>query len=193
MTNSNKDWLDEQMECAIREKGAIDHFREFESKPSFAGIFQRFMRPAILSFAVASAAACCYIPYYGHMANSGYEYSMQQEYDIFRYRGDSPLLDKLNEVISLVNERKPQEALALLDALEIDCDAASAQFGDADQYVIEKAQVSSVREDISWYRAMSYMQKKKVFKARSELRRIAKSGSSHAEEAEIILKEVYQW
>lgn len=191
MTNLNKDWLDEQMECAIREKGAIDHFRELESKPSFAGMFQRFMRPAIVSFAVACAAACCYIPYYGHMANSGYEYSMQQEYDIFRYRGDAPLLDKLNDVISLVNEHKPQEALALLDALEADCDAASAQFGDTDEYIVERAQVASVREDISWYKAMSYMQEKKVFKAKSELRKIAKSGSSHAEEAERILKEVY--
>lgn len=191
MTNLNKDWLDEQMECAIREKGAIDHFRELENKPSFAGMFQRFMRPAIVSFAVACAAACCYIPYYGHMANSGYEYSMQQEYDIFRYRGDAPLLDKLNDVISLVNEHKPQEALALLDALEADCDAASAQFGDTDEYIVERAQVASVREDISWYKAMSYMQEKKVFKAKSELRKIAKSGSSHAEEAERILKEVY--
>lgn len=191
MTNFNKDWLDEQMECAIREKGAIDHFRELESKPSFAGIFQRFMRPAIVSFALACAAACCYIPYYGHMANSGYKYSMQQEYDIFRYRGDAPLLDKLNDIITLVNEHKPQEALALLDALEADCDAASAQFGDADEYIVERAQVASVREDISWYRAMSYMQDKKVFKAKSELRKIAKSGSSHAEEAERILKEVY--
>lgn len=191
MTNLNKDWLDEQMECAIREKGAIDHFRELEGKPSFAGMFQRFMRPAIVNFAVACAAACCYIPYYGHMANSGYEYSMQQEYDIFRYRGDAPLLDKLNDVITLVNEHKPQEALALLDALEADCDAASAQLGDADEYIVEMAQVASVREDISWYKAMSYMQDKKVFKAKSELRKIAKSGSSHAEEAERILKEVY--
>ena len=48
-----------------------------------------------------------------------------------------------------------------------------------------------MREDISWYKAMSYMQEKKVFKAKSELRKIAKSGSSHAEEAERILKEVY--
>lgn len=191
MTNLNKDWLDEQMECAIREKGAIDHFRELESKPSFAGIFQRFMRPVVVSFAVACAAACCYIPYYGHMANSGYEYSMQQEYDIFRYRGDAPLLDKLNDVITLVNNRKSQEALALLDALEADCDAASAQFGDTDEYVVERAQVASIREDISWYRAMFYMQAKKVFKSKSELRKIAKSGSSHAEEAERILKEVY--
>lgn len=191
MTILNKDWLDEQMECAIREKGAIDHFRELESKPSFAGMFQRFMRPMVVSFAVACAAACCYIPYYGHMANSGYEYSMQQEYDAFRYRGDSPLLDKLNDVIALVNNRKSQEALALLDALEADCDAASAQFGDTDEYVVERAQVASIREDISWYRAMSYMQDKKVFKAKSELRRISKSGSSHAVEAERILNEVY--
>ena len=191
MTNLNKDWLDEQMECAIREKGAIDHFRELENKPSFYGMFQRFIRPAVVSFAVVCAAACAYIPYYGHMARSGYEYSMQQEYDIFRYRGDAPLLDKLNDVISLVNEHKPQEALALLDALEADWEVALAQLGDADEYVIERAQVASVREDISWYRAISYMQAKKVFKAKSELRKIAKSGSSHAEEAERILKEVY--
>ena len=187
----NKDWLDEQMECAIREKGAIDHFRELENKPSFSGMFQRFIRPAVVSFAVVCAAACAYIPYYGHMARSGYEYSMQQEYDTLRYRGDSPLLDKLNDVIALVNNRKPQEALALLETLESDCEAALAQFGDADEYVIERAQVASVREDISWYKAMSYMQEKKVFKAKSELRNIAKSGSSHAEEAERILKEVY--
>lgn len=191
MTNSNKDWLDEQMECAIREKGAIDHFRELESKPSLAGMFQRFMRPVVVSFAVSCAAACCYIPYYGHMANSGYEYSMQRKYEVFHYRGDSPLLDKLNDVVALVNDRKPQEALALLEALEADCDAASAQFGDADEYIVERAQVASVREDISWYKAMSYMLEKKVFKAKSELRKIAKSGSSHAEEAERILKEVY--
>lgn len=191
MTNLNKDWIDEQMECAIREHGAIEHFRELESKPSFVGMFQRFMRPAIISFAVACAAACIYIPYYGHMANSGYEYSTQQEYDIFRYRGDAPLLDKLNGVITLVNECKPQEALALLDTLEADCDAASAQFGDTDEYIVERAQVASVREEISWYKALSYMQAKKVFKAKSELGKIAKSSSSHAEEASRILKEVY--
>lgn len=191
MTNLNKDWLEEQMECAIREKGAIDHFRELESKPSFAVMFQRFMRPVVVSFAVACTAACAYIPYYGHMANSGYEYSMQQDYDTFRYRGDSPLLDKLNDVIALVNDRKSQEALALLEALEADSDAASAQFGDTDEYIVERAQVASIREDISWYRAMSYMQEKKVFKAKSELRKIAKSSSSRAEEASRILKEVY--
>lgn len=191
MTNLNKDWLDEQMECAIREKGAIYHFRELENKPSFAGIFQRFMRPVVITFAVACAAAFAYVPYYGHIASSGYEYSMQRKYEVFHYRGDSPLLDKLNDVVALVNDRKPQEALALLEALEADCDAVSAQFGNADEYVIEKAQVSSVREDISWYKAVSYMQEKKVFKAKSELRKIAKSGSSHAEEAERILKEVY--
>ena len=137
MTNLNKDWLDEQMECAIREKGAIDHFRELENKPSFSGMFQRFIRPAVVSFAVVCAAACAYIPYYGHMARSGYEYSLQQEYDTLRYRGDSPLLDKLNDVIALVNNRKPQEALALLETLESDCDAASAQFGDTDEYIVE--------------------------------------------------------
>ena len=192
MMNMNKDWLDEQMECAIREKGAIDHFRELENKPSFSGMFQRFIRPAVVSFAFVCAAACAYIPYYGHMARSGYEYSMQQEYDTLRYRGDSPLLDKLNDVIALVNNRKPQEALALLETLESDCEAALAQFGDADEYVIERAQVALVREDISWYRAMSYMQTKKVFKAKSELRKIVKSSSSsHSTEATKILKEVY--
>lgn len=192
MTTTNKDWLDEQMECAIRERGVIEHFRELESKPSIAAAFRRFMRPAIVGFALACAAVCAYIPYYGHLANTGYEFSMQQKYDVLLYRGDDPLQDKLNEVIILVNDRKSAEALTKLNSLEKDCEAASTKLGDNDEYVLEKAHVESIKEDISWYRAMSYMQQKKVLKAKSELRRIANdSSNSHSAEAGRILKKVY--
>lgn len=191
MTNLNKNWLDEQMECAIREKGAIDHFRELESKTSFAGMFHRFLRPAIVCFAVACAAACCYIPYYGHMANSGYEYAINKDYPVVIYRGSDPLQDKLNDAIALLNDGDAKSALTRLEDLEAECRTELSRLSESDQDILRKAEINAICDESQWYKAMAYMRTKKVYMAKHHLKTIAASNGTHAEEAAFILEDVF--
>ena len=191
MTNLNKNWLDEQMECAIREKGAIDHFRELENKPSFSGMFQRFIRPAVVSFAVACAAACAYIPYYGHMARSGYEYAKKMDYPVVVYRGSDPFQDKLNDAIALLDKGEVKSALTQLDNLESSCLTELSRLSESDQDILRKAEINAICDESQWYKAMAYMRTKKVYKAKHHLKTIAASNGTHAEEAAFILEDVF--
>lgn len=191
MTNLNKNWLDEQMECAIREKGAIDHFRELENKPSFSGMLQRFIRPAVVSFAVVCAAACAYIPYYGHMARSGYEYAKKMDYHVVFYRGSDPFQDKLNEAIALLDKGEVKSALTQLENLESSCRTELSILSDSDQDIFRKAEIMAINSDSQWYKSIAYMRTKKVYKAKHLLKSIATSNCTHSEEAKYILKEVY--
>ena len=191
MTNLNKNWLDEQMECAIREKGAIDHFRELENKPSFSGMFQRFIRPAVVSFAVVCAAACAYIPYYGHMARSGYEYAKKMDYHVVVYRGSDPFQDKLNDAIALLDKGEVKSALTQLENLESSCRTELSILSDSDQDIFRKAEIMAINSDSQWYKSIAYMRTKNVYKAKHLLKSIAASNCTHSEEAKYILKEVY--
>ena len=191
MTNLNKNWLDEQMECAIREKGAIDHFRELENKPSFSGMFQRFIRPAVVSFAVVCAAACAYIPYYGHMARSGYEYAKKMDYHVVFYRGSDPFQDKLNDAIAVLDKGEVKSALTQLENLESSCRTELSILSDSDQDIFRKAEITEINSDSRSYKSIASVRTKKVYKAKHLLKSIAASNCTHSEEAKYILKEVY--
>lgn len=191
MTNSNKDWLDEQIDCAIREHGAVEHFRELEAtrqaRPWFAW---RWITGIPMALAACAVAIAVVIPSYRHQASAGYEYSMQELVTVM-YRGDDVLRDKLNEAIRLLNDDKSAEALAALDDINARSKNELATLSDDAQDVVRKAEIKSIANDAQWYRAMAYMRSKKVIKAKSLLREISKSESIHRDEAKRILKEVY--
>lgn len=162
---------------------------EDKQKKSSKVVQMNFTRIAASLAVAASLAFAVIIPVNRYqLRESGYNYAPSVLKGQL-FRGDSDNL--VEEAITSYNKGQYRDAETKLEQAIKELDESISQLGDSDTDIMNKLTLSSEKHEAEWYCALSYMKDRKINKAKRLLKRIAKSGGIHQEEASRILKEVY--
>lgn len=173
--NSNTQDLNELLECAIREKGAIGHMVELDRRERI----QRRRRLQYFAYGVAACIAviaCTDISLSSTARKAGYAFD-----PTFGQMGGS-------EITALMQEKKIDEAmLKIYDAImQVEAEMVSPSSQDP-EYTL---QLKNDREELDLLEAICLMRKGKYFKARKALKAIAEAGGFFSSEASELLEKM---
>lgn len=171
---TNKDRLDEQIECAIREKGAIEHFRSIEAMERARSEKARRARRSWPAYRWAYAASVAVFLCAGGIslkessdARSAYECYISEDTSVIR-AGEAPMdMDAIDSRI-----------------LELEAEIADPSNPEAeymDQLLFD-------RQTMEFRKALEYLRKGRFISARRQLKDIIASGGAYAEDSSRILK-----
>ncbi len=140
-----------------------------------------FLAAACLSLAVI-------LPVNSHLADRGYDYA-PAVLELQEVRGGrSELMDK---AVNSYNSGDYDAALEYIEEAGRAVEAELSRLGGDDSDVVARRSLSNEQYELNWYRALTLMKDRKLFKAKRALRAIAASDSRYAAEASRVLKEVY--
>ena len=140
-----------------------------------------FLAAACLSLAVI-------LPVNSHLADKGYDYA-PAVLELQEVRGGrSELMDK---AVNSYNSSDYDAALEYIEEAGRAVEAELSRLGGDDSDVVARRSLSDEQYELDWYRALTLMKDRKLFKAKRALRAIAASDSRYAAEASRVLKEVY--
>lgn len=173
--NNKSDNLDQMLECAIREKGAIEHMKELDRRE------QAHRRQYIRLWAFGVAAAVIIV----------FGVGLKLKYDArtVGYAFD-PTFGQMggSEITALMQEKRLDDAMAQIDltrdrlALELAIPLSS----DPD-YLL---QLESDQQELDLLEAVCLMRKGKYFKARKALKAIVDANGEYKAEAQQLLDDM---
>ena len=97
----------------------------------------------------------------------------------------------LNTCYEEIQEEKYQDALNTINNTEVAIEKQISQLSGDDSAVLRLAELERARQDAAWIKAVLLMKEKEVGKAKRLLKTISASESTHSQDAERILKEIY--
>ena len=173
---SNKiDNLDQMLECAIRENGAIEHMKELDRRE------QVRRRQHISSWAFGVAASltvviCINLKLGYDARTAGYAFD-----PTFGQMGGS-------EITALMQEKRLDEAMVQIDLTRkrLDIELATPPSSDPD-YLL---QLESDRQELDLLEAICLMRKGRYFKARKTLTAIVDANGAYKAEAQQLLNDM---
>lgn len=172
MKNENYD-IDELLECAVREKGAIDRMKMLDVRSAAR---RRIWLKGISWCTAACLILCCGagLKLRFDAKDAGYSVNPTEF-----CRGSS-------EITALMQEDRTDEAMALIDGrlTEIDESAISAEYEDSDYALQLKADI----EELEYLKAVCLLRDGRWFKARKALKAISEAGGIYTAQATELLE-----
>ena len=169
------DNLDRMLECAIREKWAVEHMKELDLREKKRR--RRYIRSWAFGVAASFAIVIGVDAKLSHDARSaGYAFD-----PTFGQMGGS-------EITALMQERKIDEAVRQIDLARVRIDKEIAEPASSDpDYLL---QLESDRQELDLLDAVCLMRDGKYFKARKALKAIVGKGGAYKSEAQKLLQEL---
>ena len=145
--------------------------------------------------AAAAIALAVILPHNARLAKSGYQESLRiLQSDGFissqSFRGEDEIYSLLEMIAEDVNNGQYADALTRIKITEKEIDETIASLKGDDSAITRMAELEVAKQELLWYKAILLMNNKETGKAKKTLRRLARSDSSHSEEARRILKEI---
>ena len=167
--------LDRMLECAIREKWAVEHMKELDRREKIRR--RRYVRSWAFSVAASLTVVFGIDAKLGHNARrAGYAFDPN-----FGQMGGS-------EITALMQEKKIDEAVTQIDLARVRIDKEIAEPSSSDpDYLL---QLESDRQELDLLEAVCLMREGKYFKARKALKAILEEGGAYKAEAQKLLEEL---
>lgn len=173
--NNDLQSLDELLECAIREKGAIAHMEELDRKGKT--VHHHWLHTFAYGAAACIAiAACTDLKLSSDARKAGYGFD-----PTYGQAGGS-------EITALMQERKINEAIRQIDLAYDKVNAEIESPSSSDPEYIQ--QLNSDLQELDLLEAVCMMRKGQYFKSRKALKAIASSGGAFADEANKLLNDL---
>ena len=169
------DNLDRMLECAIREKWAVEHMKELDRREKIRR--RRYVRSWAFGVAASFAIVIGIDAKLSHDARTaGYTFD-----PTFGQMGGS-------EITALMQERNIDEAVRQIDIARVRIDKEIADPASSDpDYLL---QLESDRQELDLLDAVCLMREGKYFKARKALKAIVEEGGAYKAEAQKLLGEL---